>query len=69
MLSGQEKVTIRNVRSCVRWSLNTDRNRDSNLRGEGGLKVPESLTCGYLALCMGQVDMAAGVSRRGVLCT
>lgn len=69
MSSGQEKVTIRNVRCCVRWSLNTDRNIESNLPKGRGLKVPEDLTCGDLALCMGQVDMAEGVCRRRDLCT
>lgn len=61
MFSGEEKVTIRNVRCCVHWPLNTDRNIESNLPEGRGLKVPEGLTCGDLALCMGQVDMAAGV--------
>lgn len=68
MFSGQEKITIRNVRCCVCWPLNTDRNIESNLPEGRRLKVLEGLTCGDLALCMGQVDMAAGVCHRGVLC-
>lgn len=59
MFSGQEKVIIRNVRCCVHWPLNTDRNIESNLPEGRGLKVPEGLTCGDLALCMGQVECAA----------